>query len=105
MEILSVITPDLMAFFVMGLLGMIVHFITKFEKGPGNGLDLSDTGRIKACWNYFFKVDILNTIKAFIGYIFLFGALYSLGSISMETAIMAGYTCDSAFNKAKSGKI
>lgn len=103
---MEAITLNLIMMFAIGLMGMVVHFIKKYQQGPGQGVNRENgTNALIACYRYFFKVDILNTIVAFIGYSALFGVLYSQNGIDYVSVITAGFTCDSFFNRAKSGKI
>lgn len=94
--------------FSMGLLGMVAHFIKKYQEGPAqSGLTPSAEGTniLKAFVRYFFVVDVLNTIRAFIGYCGLMLVLFSLGEAGPVSALVSGITCNSFFNKAESGKI
>ena len=51
-----------------------------------------------------FSTHFKATLLSVIGYAVLFFGLAALGSVTIPAAIMAGYTCDSAFNKAEGDK-
>ncbi len=83
--------------FTIGFLGMISHFLKKFQD---NEVKLTEKDPIKAIFSYFFETDVINTILCVICYVVIFFYMYQQHELSVYTAFSSGYLSDSLLNKA-----
>ncbi len=84
--------------FTIGFLGMISHFLKKFQD---NEVKLPEKDPFQAMLNYFFKTDVINTVLCVICYIVLFFYMYQQHMLSVYIAFSSGYLSDSLLNKAE----
>lgn len=84
--------------FLFGFLGMICHFIKKYQRDE---LDIKRRHIVLTMIKYFFKKDAINTVLTLISYIVITGIMIEIGENSLFTAFSAGYMSDSIFNKAE----
>lgn len=91
----ELITNPIFLFFI-GFLGMITHFLKKYEKDE---LNTAVNGRLHNMYIYFIEKNIVNTIYSFISYIVLFIITYQMGDLSILSMFGAGYMSDSLFNR------
>lgn len=89
---------DYMWIFLFGFLGMICHFIKKYQRDE---LDIRRKNLMHAMIKYFFKKDIINTLLTLISYIVVTSIIIEIGEHSLFTAFSVGYMSDSIFNKAE----
>jgi len=78
----------LILYFLIGIIGVIVHFLKKKVKGQSI-----------ASVKKYFATHFRSTVLMFFAYIGAFAGLHELGQLTMAAAFMAGYTCDSLINK------
>lgn len=79
-------------YFLAALFGMLAHFLKKKIKKE------SATEIV----NYF-RDNVRSTLLAFMATVVGFIILVQTGQVSFASAFLAGYMCDSAFNKWESG--
>lgn len=84
--------------FLFGFLGMVCHFIKKYQKDE---LEIRRKNVLHTMIKYFFKKDAINTVLTLISYIVVTGIIIEIGEHSLFTAFSAGYMSDSIFNKAE----
>jgi len=89
---------DYILIFLFGFLGMLCHFIKKYQKDE---LSIRRKNIVHTMVKYFFKKDILNTLTTLIAYVVTTGIIIEIGEHSLFTAFSAGYMSDSIFNKAE----
>lgn len=75
-------------YFLVALIGMFTHFARKKMKGE----------TVTEVKNYF-RTHFRSTLLALAGTIVGFILLVSTDSLNLIAAFLAGFTCDSAFNK------
>lgn len=84
--------------FLIGFLGMIAHFLKKFQ---ADELKIPSNGVFKVMLSYFFGTDLINTMLAIISYIVLFFIMYQQQALNVFAVFSAGFMCDSLLNKAE----
>ena len=87
--------------FFIGFLGMVSHFLKKFQKKQ---LEIRADQIGSTILDYFFRVDLINTLLTVIAYIVGFIMLFATNQVNVFGAFSAGYMADSLFNRASAGK-
>lgn len=100
MHISTLIASNYFLFFI-GFLGMISHFLKKYQRNQLNTQVAGNVNPLTACLRYYFKHDIINTLLTGIAYTVVFFILYQLQTTDIFSVFSAGYMADSIFNKAE----
>lgn len=90
--------------FLIGFFGMITHFLKKY-KFQRSSIKMSADHVWLGMYNYFFKLDIVNTMMTVICYIVGYFVAYQLGDTSIYAMFTTGYMSDSLFNRAEEKKL
>lgn len=83
--------------FLIGFLGMVAHFLKKFQSKQ---LQIQANQIGSTILDYFFRVDLINTLLTVIAYVVGFVMLWTTNQVNVFGAFSAGYMADSLFNKA-----
>lgn len=100
MSFSTLVASNYFLFFV-GFLGMISHFLKKYQKNQLNATIGTNINPFSACIAYYLHYDVINTILTCIAYIVVFAILYQLGTTDLFSVFASGYMSDSIFNKAE----
>jgi len=86
--------------FIIGFIGMVSSFLEQY-KTNSKKIEIKTKNIGSDLINYFFKTDLINTIKTFFAYIVVYFAMYKAGEVGIVATFSTGYMANSLFNKAK----
>ena len=92
----NLISSPIFLFFI-GFLGMICHFLKKYQTKQ---ISIQDKSIGKTLIHYFFRTDLINTLLGIIAYVITFFILYTMGSQTIFSMFSCGYMSDSLFNRS-----
>ena len=87
--------------FFVGFLGMISHFLKKYQANQLKAEIGANINPFSACIAYYLHYDTINTVLTCIAYGVTFAALYQAGTTDLFSVFASGYMADSIFNKAE----
>lgn len=96
LDISKLITNPIFLFFI-GFLGMVAHFLKKFQ---AKQLQIHADQIGSTLLDYFFRVDLINTILTVIAYVVGWFILIQTGQLNIASGFSTGFMADSLFNKA-----
>lgn len=99
LDMSKLITNPIFLFFI-GFLGMVAHFLKKFQSKQ---LQIQADQIGSTILDYFFRVDLINTLLTVIAYVVGFVMLWTTNQVNVFGAFSAGYMADSLFNRASNG--
>lgn len=100
MSFSTLIASNYFLFFI-GILGMISHFLKKYQLNQLNVSVGANTNPLFSLLAYYLHFDVVNTILTCIAYIVAFFVLLQLGTTDLFSVFASGYMADSIFNKAE----